>query len=568
MLTQIAIRNVLLIDQIEVDVPDGLLVLTGETGAGKSILLDSLGLALGERSEANLVRQGAEQASVTLAFNLPKTHEAQTLLSELGLRDQASTEPVILRRIINRDGRSRAFVDDQPVAIGALRKLGSLLVDIHGQFETHGLLNHENHRGYLDDYGQFSGKLQALREHYQQWHAARAALQAAASQNESAVRLSDDLRHSIDELRKLNPQPQEADALAERRMRMQQKEKIIEALQAANVALQGDDGAATQMMAARRILLRAEEKAPNLLQSVLVPLQQAEDTLNEAAAALDSLMQGDDFDAGALEKIEDRLFALRGAARKYQVPVEELAPYAAKLETQLAQIENSGVTLRKLEAEANKCFKAYFDLAESLHAAREKAAKNLEAAMQKELTPLKLEKALLSIHVDRLGEEQAGPFGISRITFGGKTNPDMPEGPLHKIASGGELARFMLALRLCLAESAQTTTLIFDEVDTGIGGATADAVGERLSRLGKHMQTLVITHSPQVAARGAHHWRVEKNQKAGITCTALKALDSAQRREEIARMLAGSEVTDAARQAATSLLHGEAPTQPKKRKAS
>lgn len=568
MLTHLSIRNVLLIDEITMDVPEGLLVLTGETGAGKSILLDSIGLALGERSETNLVRNGADQASVALSFQLPVRHEAQALLCELGLRDQPSTEPVLLRRLINRDGRSRAFVDDQPVAIAALRKLGALLVDIHGQFETHGLLNRDMHRAYLDDYAGFGERLKKLSQSYAQYQQAVSAYALALEQVQDSARRIEDLTHSVKELRALNPQAGEAENLAHKRALMQAKEKIAESLQAALQEMQGEKGAAQGLANARRILVRAAEKTENVLQPVLDPLTRAEDLLNEANAALDHLVQSDDYDQGTREKLEDRLFALRGAARKYNVTPEDLPALAEKMQADLDAISHSDAHLKKLEAAKTTAEKEFLQQAKTIHDERGKAARKLETAMKAELAPLKLERARLSIKVEELPLEDASAHGLSRVTFTGSTNPDMADAPLHKIASGGELARFMLALRLCLADSSPTTTLIFDEVDTGIGGATADAVGERLHQLGQHMQTLVITHSPQVAARGNHHWHVAKGVTGKTTRTALQALDFDARCEEIARMLAGSTVTDAARDAARSLLKLDAPAPKKQKKAS
>lgn len=568
MLTHLSIRNVLLIDEITMDVPEGLLVLTGETGAGKSILLDSIGLALGERSEAQLVRKDAEQASVTLTFHLPAQHEAQSFLCALGLRDAPSAEPLILRRTINRDGRSRAFVDDQPVAINALRKLGGLLIAIHGQFETHGLLNRDMHREYLDDYAGFGPRLKKMADHYATYQQTIADYTHALAQTQDNARQLDVLTHSVEELRRLAPQPGEAEALTQQRAQMQAKEKIAESLLAALQEMQGEKGAAQALATARRILVRAAEKAETLVTPVLDPLTRAEDLLNEANATLENLMQSDGYDQSVREKLEDRLFSLRGMARKYNVSVEDLPALACKLHADLEAVVHGDAHLKKLETLKTLAEKDFAEQAHALHAERIIAARKLETAMKAELAPLKLERARLSIQVEALTLEQANAHGLSRVTFTGSTNPDMPDAPLHKIASGGELARFMLALRLCLADSSPSTTLIFDEVDTGIGGATADAVGERLHQLGHYMQTLVITHSPQVAARGDHHWRVEKTVKGGATHTRLTPLDFDARCEEVARMLAGSQVTDAARDAARSLLAQRSAAAKKQKKAS
>ncbi len=572
MLTQLSIRNVVLIEKLELDFVMGLSVLTGETGAGKSILLDSLGLGLGARSDAGVIRAGAEQASVSLTFQLPKKHPARVLLNEQGLREEQSLEPLILRRVIGRDGRSKAFIDDQPVAVNLLKKIGEMLVEVHGQFETHGLLNRETHIGFLDSFAGNKKELDLCQQAFTAWQAAVSAYTATKAQVDAAQKQAEDIAAALSELKQLNPQVGEADALAEKRTRLQSHEKIMEALQTAHRDISQDDKGAQRLAAsARRVLTRAAEKAGDLLNPALQQLDIAENALAEVSAQLENLLHSDAFDAAALEKSEERLFALRAAARKYRMQVDELPKLYDDLTEQANLLEHSGKELGKLEKDMAQKRTAFEAQAKKLHEGRLQAAIALQKAVHKELPPLKLENARFEAQVELLPLDDANANGMSRVTFVAATNPGMPSGALHKVASGGELARFMLALRLCLAEDASATTLVFDEVDTGIGGATASAVGERLAKLGKTIQTLVVTHSPQVAARGNHHWRIQKQTIKGLAQTAAITLEGTERREEIARMLAGSTVTQAARAAADSLLDSSEdapPAKAGKRKAS
>ncbi len=572
MLMQLSIRNVVLIETLELDFAAGLSVLTGETGAGKSILLDSLGLGLGARSDASVIRAGADQASVSLTFQLPERHPSLTLLYEQGLREKQSLEPLILRRVIGRDGRSKAFIDDQPIAINLLRKIGETLVEVHGQFETHGLLNRETHMGFLDSFASLHQERTLCSHRYEDWQAATTLYITTKEKVAAAQKQAEDIAAALSELNQLNPQPGEADTLAEKRARLQSHEKIMGALQSAYHDISHDDRGAQRLAAsARRVLARAAEKAGEILNPALCQLETAENALAECSAQLEILLHSDAFDAAALEKSEERLFALRAAARKYRMQVDELPNLYLELTEQAHVLEHSGKELGRLEKELTQKRGAFESQAQKLHEDRLQAALTLQKAVNKELPPLKLENARFEVHVERLPLDEANAHGISRVTFAAATNPGMPGGALHKVASGGELARFMLALRLCLAQDASATTLVFDEVDTGIGGATASAVGERLARLGKTIQTLVITHSPQVAARGSHHWRIRKQTIKGLAQTAAIPLEGDARREEIARMLAGSTVTQAARAAADSLLEGEESThqpQSTRRKAS
>jgi len=572
MLTQLSIRNVVLIEKLELDFAMGLSVLTGETGAGKSILLDSLGLGLGARSEASVIRAGSDQASVSLTFQLPKNHPSKALLHEQGLRDEPSDEPLILRRVIGRDGRSKAFIDDQPVAVNLLKKIGEMLVEVHGQFETHGLLNRDTHIGFLDSFAGNQNELVSCKNLYQAWQVAVAAYAATKAQVDAAQKQAEDIAAALSELKQLNPQLGEADALAEKRTRLQNHEKIMEALQSAHRDISQEDKGAQRLAAsARRVLTRAAEKAGDVLNPTLQQLDIAENALAEVSAHLENLLHSDAFDAAALEKSEERLFALRAAARKYRMQVDDLPKLYVDLTEQANLLEHSGKELGKLEKDMAQKRSAFEAQAKKLHEGRLQAALALQKVVHKELPPLKLENARFEVQVELLPLDNANANGMSRVTFAAATNPGMPSGALHKVASGGELARFMLALRLCLAEDASATTLVFDEVDTGIGGATASAVGERLAKLGKTIQTLVVTHSPQVAARGNHHWRIQKQTIKGFAQTAAITLEGIERREEIARMLAGSTVTEAARAAADSLLDcadEPPPTKSARRKAS
>lgn len=557
MLTQLSIRNIVLIDRLDLALEKGLLVLTGETGAGKSILLDSLGLGLGARSDAGLVRQGAEQASVSLTFTLPKKHAARDVLDALGLAP-AADEPLILRRVLGRDGRSRAFVNDEPIAINALRRIGERLVEVHGQFETHGLLDRETHLGFLDRFAGLEADAVAIAALYRAWKESCALYESAAALAHDAKRRAEDIRLSCEELTRLAPLPGEAEALAEKRQRLQAREKIMEALQAAHNELQEESGAAKRMGSARRMLTRAAEKAPELLTPALDALARAEDALFEGIGALENILRSDDFDATVLEKSEERLFALRAAARKYQCTPDDLPTLLGKLQDESRLLQDDAGALEKLAKDRMQKEAAYFSAAHALHAVRGAKAQDLEKAVTAELPPLKLGSANFVVQLEKLPDHAATAEGISRVTFLASINPGMPPSPLHKSASGGELARFMLALRLCLAEDSSIATLVFDEVDTGIGGATADAVGERLARLARTVQTLVVTHSPQVAARGSQHARVEKESRKGTTTTQVRLLNHEERLEEIARMLAGNIITDAARAAAGTLLSASA----------
>jgi DNA repair protein RecN (Recombination protein N) len=560
MLQGLSIRDVVLIDRLDLACEPGLSALTGETGAGKSILLDALGLALGARGDAGLLAKGAAQATVAASFGLETKHPARALLAERGL-DAADDEPLILRRTLGADGRSRAFVNDQPVPVGTLRELASLLVEIHGQFDTHGLLDPATHRTALDAYGALAPDAERLAALHAAWRAAAAAEAEGRDRAAKAAADEDFLRHAVDELERLAPKPGEETELAERRALLAAREKLIEAINAARTDLSTGKGVEGALRGAERLLQRVAPQAMGKLDRALAALDRAAVEAADAVAEVEALEHALDLDASGLETVEERLFALRAIARKHRVEVDRLADLAAEFGARLAALDDGEAGLKKLAAATAAARATYADAAKALAAARRSAALRLDKAIAKELPPLKLDKAKFRTRIEELPEAGWGPAGMDRVTFEVATNPGADLGPIDRIASGGELARFMLALKVALrapgkgsARRGGVATLIFDEVDSGIGGAVAAAVGERLAALAETAQILVVTHSPQVAARAQHHLRVLKKTAGRSTATAVDVLDAKARREEIARMLSGAAVTDAARAAADSLL--------------
>lgn len=555
MLAALSIRDIVLIERLELSLDSGLCTLTGETGAGKSILLDALGLAIGARADAGLVRRGAEQGSVSAVFDVNIDHPARAILRENGIEDEGD---LILRRVQTRDGRSRAFVNDQPVSVGLLRQIGDQLVEVHGQHDERGLLDASGHRAILDAFGGFEDKLQQLRK---LWNAASAAREALAAHEAMLARAKaeqDYLTHVVAELDELAPQAGEETSLAEERTLMMHSEKIASDLVEAEEALSGDSGLDARLNVALRRLARVAEQAGGRLDAAIAALER---TLNEAAEARDRIAEAVralEFDPARLELVETRLFALRAAARKHNVQVDDLAALAEKLRGALQEIEGGEARLVALQKAADDAATAYGAAARALSEARAKAAATLDKEVMKELKPLKLDRASFKTQIEVLPEAQGGPEGIDRVSFLVSTNPGAPFGPLIKIASGGELSRFVLALKVALASRGSAPTLIFDEVDSGVGGAVAEAVGLRLAELAKSVQIVVVTHSPQVAARAQHHFRISKGgeAKSAKIATRVETLDAKARREEIARMLAGATVTDEARAAADRLIGG------------
>ncbi|MEY2927997.1 MAG: hypothetical protein RL367_2474 [Pseudomonadota bacterium] len=548
MLTALSIRDIVLIEALDLEFGPGLAVLTGETGAGKSILLDALGLALGDRADSALVRQGASQASVTASFDAPAgiapILAAQDLTLEPG-------EPLMVRRTVKADGGSRAFVNDQPVSAALLREIGAMLVEIHGQHDDRGLINPRGHRTLLDSFARADpgGTARA----HEGWREAEAVLAATRATLADAERDREWLDHAVTELRQFAPEPGEEAQLAARRATMQRGEKIAADLETVRERLEGSDGGLTRLRQAARTLERIGGDHPALGQALaaldraILDADLAHDRLAEAARALS-------FDPMALEADEARLFDLRGLARKHRVQPDALAALADELAAKLTAITQGGAGLNRLEQAADAARTAYVSAARALSADRKAGAIRLDVAVAGELTPLKLDAAQFRTQIDVLPQDQWGAGGMDRVEYMISTNPGAPFAPLIKIASGGELSRFILALKVALAEAGSAATMIFDEIDRGVGGAVASAIGDRLARLARRAQVLVVTHSPQVAARGDTHWLIAKAHDGTVTRTSVRQLDAVARREEIARMLSGAQVTDEARAQAGKLI--------------
>lgn len=547
MLRQLSIRDVVLIDRLELEFEPGLGVLTGETGAGKSILLDSLGLALGVRADTGLVRQGQPQASVAAEFDLPSDHPAFALLDEQGIGTEPG-EPLLVRRTLKSDGGSRAFAGGAGVPASVLRDIANGLVEIHGQHDDRGLLNPRGHRALLDLFGKVDSGPAA--QCWAQVERLQSELAEAREAAEAAERDRDWLEHAAKEIAALAPEPGEETRLAEERALMQAGAKAGEALTGLDELLGGSDGALAQLRAAARRIERGAADHPLLAEALasldraLIEGGEAEDKIARAAEVLA-------FDPARLETVEARLFDIRGLARKHRVEADALAALGHELAEKLALIEAGGERIHALEGELADARARYDEAAQLLRAARHDAAARLDAAVAEELPPLKLDAAKFRT---ALSDADPGPSGIDRVEFEVSTNPGAPFGPLTRIASGGELSRFILALKVALAEAGTAQTMIFDEIDRGVGGAVASAIGERLARLACKSQLLVVTHSPQVAARAAHHYRIEKAHDEGVTRTLVRKLTPDERREEIARMLSGAAITDEARAQAARLL--------------
>ena len=564
MLTSLRVRDVVLIERLDLSLGQGLTVLTGETGAGKSILLDSLGLALGARSEQGLVRAGCEQASVAAIFAPPDGHPAFAVLVEHGIESEGE---IVLRRVVNRDGRSRAFVNDQPVGSTLLKRIGALLVEVQGQGDQMGLADPAGHAGLLDAYGVPEALRSAAAGAYRAWRQANAALNSAEAEIEAAQRDADWLRHTTDELAKLAPRVGEEEELASQRQSLQQGERRAEAVAAALGELTPRDrrsaGPAAALRAASRALQRLAPAAPdqdNPAAPAQAALDRAEEALSEAETLLARLADSVTADPRLLELAEERLFALRAAARKHNVLVGELPALMETMRARLEALETGTAHIAALATAARAARLVVVEEFARVTAARTQAARRLEQAIAQELPPLKLERARFVVALAPLDEPAWGPTGADGVRFLIATNPGQTPGPLAKVASGGELSRLMLALKVVLAGGSSVPTLVFDEVDSGVGGATAAAVGERLARVAERVQVMLVTHSPQVAARGAAHLRVAKSVNDGRAETRVERLDGPERREEIARMLAGEIVTEAARAAADSLMVTPCPT--------
>ncbi len=551
MLRALEIRDMLIIDRLELVFQPGLNVLTGETGAGKSILLDSLGFVLGWRGRAELVRQGADQGEVTAVFDLPAGHDARVVLANAGLPE--GDGELILRRVNTADGRKTAWVNDRRCSGEVLRALSDTLVELHGQHDDRGLLNPRGHRAMLDA---FAG-LDRARAHTRECWAAMGAARKAVEQTRAAldaVRAEEDrLRHEFAELDELDPQPGEEPDLDTRRRQMQAAEKIRDDVVRAHVLLggEGGEGAEPAIGDALRWLEGVTDSADGVLDTPIAALGRALDEISEAQRGVEEALDTLQFDPFELERTEERLFAIRALARKHDVAPDELADLAHGLRDRLAALDAGDADLATLTADLERAQVAYDAAADTLSEERAEAASRLDSAVMAELAPLKMERAVFRTEIT---PSDPGPDGRDAVAFTVTTNPGVPPGPLNKIASGGELSRFLLALKVCLTGPSSGVTMIFDEIDRGVGGATADAVGRRLESLAAGGQVLVVTHSPQVAARGAHHWRVHKQSDAQSTLSTVTPLAEPDRIDEIARMLAGDTITTEARAAARALL--------------
>lgn len=551
MLTSLSIRDIVLIEALDLEFGHGLAALTGETGAGKSILLDSLGLALGQRADAGLVRQGAAQAVVSAGFELAADHPAHAVLADNGLDGDGGA--LVIRRVVKSDGGSRAFVNDQPVSAGLLRDLGALLVEVHGQHDDRGLLNPRGHRDLLDSFGGYAAELGAVAAAFAAWKDAGERLAALRDELETAARDREWLDHAVAELQALDPQAGEEATLAEERATMQKGARLGDDLGTVTDLLDGADGGLSALrQAARRLDRIAAEhellaEALSALDRAVIEASDAQDRLAAAAEAMA-------FDPQRLDAVETRLFELRALARKHRVEPDALSALAAELAERAARLDAGEAGLKALEREVAAARKTFEQSALTLTEARVKAAERLDHAVAAELKPLKLDAARFRTVVEPLHEPNWSAVGRDRVEFEIATNPGAPFAPLTKIASGGELSRFILALKVALAGARDAGTIVFDEIDRGVGGAVASAIGERLARLAAETQVLVVTHSPQVAARGVTQWRIAKSSDGLVTRTSVQPLEPDERREEIARMLSGAEVTDEARAQAARLL--------------
>ena len=554
MLAHLAIRDIVLIERLDIDFAAGLSVLTGETGAGKSILLDALALALGARGDASLVRHGAAQGQVTAVFDVPANHPVRGLLADNAIDNDGD---VILRRVQTADGRTRVFVNDQPSSVALMRDVGRALVEIHGQHDDRALVDAAAHRTLLDAFGGHAGAAAETAEAWRRWRATEQELSRHRARVEAAAREADYLRASVAELAKLDPQPGEETELAEQRAAMMRSEKIAADVNDANEVLSGPQAASPQLASLMRRLQRKAAEAPGLLDDVLKALDDALIALDAAQAGVDAALRAIEYDPQRLEKTEERLFSLRAAGRKHSVAVDDLAALRDRMVADLADLDAGEERLGVLERQAAATRDAYDQLAADLSERRKTAAYHLEKAVTAELPALKLERAAFIVELSSEPDNRQAE-GIDQVEFWVRTNPGTRPGPMMKVASGGELSRFLLALKVALADRGSAPTLVFDEIDTGVGGAVADAIGQRLARLSRRVQVLSVTHAPQVAARAHTHYLISKSGGADRVSTGIAAMDRPQRQEEIARMLAGATITEEARAAAERLLRENA----------
>ncbi|TIL68058.1 DNA repair protein RecN [Mesorhizobium sp.] len=550
MLSRLSIRDIVLIEKLDIDFSSGLSVLTGETGAGKSILLDALSLALGARGDASLVRHGAAQGQVIAVFDVPRNHPARMLLADNAIEDDGD---IILRRVQTADGRTRVFVNDQPSSVTLMRDVGHALVEIHGQHDERALVDPGAHRELLDSFGGHLGAVRATGEAWRYWRACEQELSRHRAKVEAAAREADYLRAAVAGLTKLDPQPGEEADLAELRASMMRAEKIASEIHDAQDVLSGPSSPLPQLASLLRRLQRKVTEAPGLLDDVVTSLDEAMLSLDAAQSGVEAALRATEYDPRRLEQAEERLFSLRAASRKHSVAVDDLAQLRDKMAADLADLDAGEERLHGLQKQAAAARETYDISAAQLSSLRHAAAVGLAKAVMAELPALKLERAAFIVEMTSEAESRMED-GIDQVEFWVRTNPGTRPGPMMKVASGGELSRFLLALKVALADRGSAPTLVFDEIDTGVGGAVADAIGQRLARLSKRVQVLSVTHAPQVAARAATHFLISKSGGADRVATGIAEMDRAARQEEIARMLAGATITDEARAAAERLL--------------
>lgn len=554
MLSSLSIRDIVLIRSLDLEFGDGMAVLSGETGAGKSILLDSLSLALGARGDGDLVRVGCAQGQVTAIFEVADDHPVFELLGENDLESNGEGGQIMLRRVQNADGRTRAYVNDRPVSVGTLKQFGQMLVEIHGQHEERAMIDPTAHRDLVDAFGKLEPQVEAVEKAYDEWHRADRELRETRTRVERAAKDAAMLRDSVEELTALDPKPDEEDVLASRRQTMMQAEKIASDINEAHDTLAGNSSPVPILSSLARRLERKAAEAPGLLDDAVQGIDRALDALAEAEDALQHAMRLSEFDPYELENAEERLFALRAASRKFGVPVVGLTAHAEKLTKDLEALDAGESRLGELEAQAAEKRAALTELALELSHARKVSGEALSQRIARELPALKLEQARFFAQQTR-HETEISAQGCDTIEFHVQTNPSTRPGPLMKVASGGELSRFLLALKVALADRGSAPTLVFDEIDTGAGGAVADAIGTRLSTLADHVQVLSVTHAPQVASRANHHFLISKAPtKDESVETSVAEITEGTRQEEIARMLSGAVVSEEARAAAGKLL--------------
>lgn len=553
MLSHLSVNNVVLIDKLVLQVDSGFTALTGETGAGKSILLDALGLAIGGRAESRLVTKGQEKASVVASFDLLPDHPINALLDD---NDIEKEDQLLLKRVLNADGKSKAFINDQPTSVTLLKEIGEMLVEIHGQHETRGLLDANTHRGILDAYAGIESQLEALSNLWDEWQGLEKKIAQIQAEFDQAQQEEEYLKTSLEDLEKLDPQSGEEAILTEQRAILMNSEQILQAFKTVYDAISSEEGAESRINIACRALEKIADKAGERVNGLVDQMDRSLSELREVVISIESLSAEIGAEGKSLEEVDERLHALRGQARKHHCFIDDLPEKMQEIAEKLELIADQDGSLDKLEKQRQQAFDAYKKLAGEISDKREQAAAKFSSAVNAELAPLKLEKAEIFVQVEELAEEEWTRNGMDKIRFTVSTNPGQEPGPLHKIASGGELSRFMLAFKVVMADIGAHAVMIFDEIDAGVGGSTADAIGDRLSQLAQNKQLLVVTHSPQVASCADHHWIISKaaGTEGQMTTKVTPLEGQEQRREEIARMLAGAQVTDEARAAANKLL--------------